>query len=295
MNFARRHVAFVGIAWALVAAVTTAQDRPLPDAREFLTEVKKRLQPDDSLQQQYAYVETRRELKLDRNGRTTEESVKVIESYPGLPGEEDRWERVIEIDGKPVSQKALAEQDRDRQEKAQSFATRLARQSPKDRAQAAREEDKERQRIAKIIADIDLAYEIRMRGRETIDGHDTIQFSLTPRPKAAPATREGRLMRHFVVNAWVSETDYELVRVTAEAISTLSFGYGILARIHEGSRFAFERRKVNGEVWLPARTTYSGSARVGLVRVLRRTGISEFSSYRRFSVDASTTYKTPAH
>jgi hypothetical protein len=100
-------------------------------------------------------------------------------------------------------------------------------------------------------------------------------------------------MRHFAVRAWISETDHELVRVDAEAIQTLSIGFGLLARIHKGTRLSFERRKVNGEAWLPARSSYAGSARVGLVRTLRRQGISEYSSYRKFAVDASEDYSLP--
>src|SRR3712207_6375380 len=63
------------------------EERPLPDAQAFLREARKRLQTDSALQSSYVYFETRREQKLDKRGRVTEESVKVFESYPGLPGE----------------------------------------------------------------------------------------------------------------------------------------------------------------------------------------------------------------
>jgi hypothetical protein len=38
---------------------------------------------------------------------------------------------------------------------------------------------------------------------------------------------------------------------------------------------------------------FSGGVRVGLVRMLRRSGSSEFSGYRKFSVDTDTAYQTP--
>ena len=69
-----------------------AQNQPLPDQETFLKETRKHLQTDTSVQSSYMYVETRREVKLDKDGRTAEESVKVSESYPGLPGQ-PRWER----------------------------------------------------------------------------------------------------------------------------------------------------------------------------------------------------------
>jgi hypothetical protein len=83
------------------------------------------------------------------------------------------------------------------------------------------------------------------------------------------------------------------VRLEAEAIDTLSMGFGVLARLQKGSQLSFLRRKVNNEVWLPAAVQYSGGVRVGLVRMLRRSGTSEFSGYRKFSVDTATTYQTP--
>jgi hypothetical protein len=61
--------------------------------------------------------------------------------------------------------------------------------------------------------------------------------------------------------------------------------------VHKGSKAAFERRKVNGEQWLPARATYTGSARVMLLKVMRVGGTLEFSDYRKFSVETETKIK----
>src|SRR5919106_2809477 len=91
-----------------------AQEQPLPEAKPFLEEVRKRLQTDEQRQSGYMYVETRRELKLDKTGRSTRERVKVFESYPGLPGEE-RWERLVAEDGNPVPAAELEKRDRERQ------------------------------------------------------------------------------------------------------------------------------------------------------------------------------------
>jgi len=83
------------------------------------------------------------------------------------------------------------------------------------------------------------------------------------------------------------------VRLDAEAIDTLSTGFGVLARLHKGSQLSFLRRRVNDEVWLPAAVHFRGGVRVALVRTLRRSGTSEFSDYRKFSVDTATTYQAP--
>src|SRR5678810_763590 len=85
---------------ALVVATLAAQDRPLPDQEAFLKETRMH--------------------KLDKDGRIAEESIKVYESYPGLPGQ-PRWERLISEDGKPVAANKLADQDSDRTKKATSM------------------------------------------------------------------------------------------------------------------------------------------------------------------------------
>jgi len=280
---------------ALVLAVGAApgtQERPLPDQAAFLAETRKHLQTDSSLQSSYVYVEQRRELKLGKDGRTTEESVKVLESYPGLPGE-PRWERLISEDGRPVPPDQLAKQDRERLKRANQMAQRLAEDPKKERARQDREFQKARRERDAAVNDIFNVFDIRMTGREAIEGHDTIAFSLMPRRGASPQTREGGQMRHFRLRAWISEDDHELVKLDAEAIDALSFGFGIVARLNKGAQLSFLRRKVNGEVWLPAVVRYSGSARVGLIATLRRSGTSEFSDYRKYSVDTSSSVNLP--
>jgi len=270
-----------------------AQQRPLPNADAFLQETKKHLQTDSTLQSSYSYVETRRELKIDSRGQATGESVKVFESYPGLPGE-GRWERLISEDGKPVPAEVLAKVDRERKKKAEDYAQRLTSQPAKTAADQRRDWEKDQRETARIVDDIYRVYDIRMLGRETIDGHDTIAFSLTARPNPQPQTREGGMMRHFAVRAWISETDYELAKLEAEATDTVPIALGLLARVSKGSRLTFERRKVNGEVWLPARASYMGSARVALVKTIRRGGSSEYSNYKKCSVGTTTTAEGPA-
>jgi hypothetical protein len=281
------------IAVALLSVTSpVTQERPLPDQERFLGDVRKRLQTDSSLQSGYIYTETRHEQKLDGRGRVQEESVKVFESYPGLPGE-DRWERLISENGQPRDPSELEKEMRDRQKKAERLVREATEQPARQQARQQREYAAQRREFDAMLDDLFLVYNIRMERRESLNGHETIAFSLTPRPDAKPRTREGSQMRKVAVRAWVSESDRELVRVDAEVIDTLSMGFGLLARLHKGAMLSFLRTKVNDEVWLPSRVSYSGSARVGLVAVLRRSGTSEFSGYRKFSVDTSTTYQAP--
>jgi hypothetical protein len=274
----------------LLVSVASAQDTPLPDFDTFAAQVRKHLATDDERQSGYMFTERRVEQRLDASGRTTSETVKVFEVYPGLPGE-DRYRRLIEEDGRRVASDKLAKQDRNRREDVESYARSQASES--QRQKAARENDKARRRYDAAIDDLFRIYAIRMVRRESIDGHDVILATLEPKAGVQSRTDDGKIMQNFRARAWVSELDYELARVEIEAVRDLSFGLGLLARIHKGTVASFERRKVNDEVWLPAKVTWTASGRLLLFRRLRLRGISEFSGYRKFTVDTSTTYERP--
>jgi hypothetical protein len=265
----------------ILTAVPLAQERPLPDFNTFAAQVKKRLATDEERQSGYTYIERRTEQKVDSSGRLTSESVKVYEVYPGLPGE-PRYRRLIEEDGRQVVGDKLARQDRDRKEEVDSYVKAQASES--QRQKAAREQEKARRRTSAAIDDLFRLYDIRMLRRETIDGHATILATLDPKEGVQPQTDDGKIMRNFKARAWVSESDYELVRIEIEAIRDVSFGLGLLARVHKGTLATFERRKVNNEVWLPAKVTWTASGRLLLLRRLRLRGISEFSAYKKFTV-----------
>ncbi len=276
----------------LVPFLTTpaAQDRPLPDYASFAAEVRTHLATDEERQSGYMFMERRTEQKLNASGRATSDSEKVFEVYPGLPGE-DRYRRLIEEDGKPVSQAKLAQQDRARQKEVESYARNVS--SPTENQKEEQRLDKARREYTAAIDDLFRIYDIQIVRRESIDGHDTILATLTPNPGVKPQTDDGKIMRHFKARAWISESDYELVRAEIEAIDDLSFGLGLLARVHKGTTATYQRRKVNNEVWLPAQVTWTATARVLLVKRLRLRGVAEFSGYRKCTVDTSTTYTNP--
>jgi hypothetical protein len=274
----------------LYLVTPAAQDRPLPDYETFAARVKTHLATDEERQSGYMFVEKRTDEKLDGSGRPRDESVKVFEVYPGLPGE-DRYRRLIEEDGKPVSQEKLAQQDRERQKEVESYARRVS--TSVERQKETMQLDKERRQYSAAVDDLFRIYDIHMVRRESIEGHDTIFATLTPKDGVKPQTDDGKVMRHFKARAWISESDYELVRVEIEAIDDLTIGWGLLARVHKGTVASYQRRKVNDEIWLPEQVTWTASARVLLLKVLRLRGVSEFSGYRKFAIDTSTTYTNP--
>ena len=195
----------------LVILLTTAaaQERPLPDFDSFAAQVKTRLTTDEERQGDYMFIEKRTEQKLDGTGRVNDESVKTFEVYPGLPGE-DRYRRLIAEDGTPVPPRKLADKDRERQEEVESYAKKISKDAA--RREEAEKREKERRETRAAVDDLFRIYDIKMLRREAIAGHDTIVATLTPKNGVKPQTDSGKIMQHFKATAWVSESDYELVR-----------------------------------------------------------------------------------
>jgi hypothetical protein len=53
-----------------------------------------------------------------------------------------------------------------------------------------------------------------------------------------------------------------------------------------------QRRRINEEVWLPAKAHVTGSARILLLKKIEINTINEYSDYRKYTVDASIEYRT---
>ena len=117
--------------------------------------------------------------------------------------------------------------DRERQKKVLEYAKKLERNPEKVREAEQKKHDEERRDTERAVDDALRIYDIKMLGREVVSGYETIVFSFTPRKDARPQTSEGKIMRHFAGKAWVSESEYEVVRLEAEAIETASFGLGL--------------------------------------------------------------------
>ena len=169
----------------------------------------------------------------------------------------------------------------------------MDRQSERDRQALARSREKARRESDAVVEDAFRIYDIRMLGREDVAGHGTIVLSLAPRAAVTPRTDGGRMLKHFSGKAWISQSDHEFVRLEFEVIDTVSIGWGVRARVHPGSRLRFERRKVNGEVWLPAEAACTVSGRLALLKGVRARASSQFSNYRKFVVDTDTTCRNP--
>jgi hypothetical protein len=266
-------------------------ERPLPDVRTFLEHVRDNLRSDGSLLAKYTFTEKNTEARLDGNGGVKKMKTAVYEVYPsGAPGK--MYRRLIERDGKPLDPKELAEEDRKQEERTERRRLELENETEAGRQQRLAKEEAARQKERAIVDEIFRMDELVIEGREVIDGRSTLRISFRPRPEYKPELEEARALQKLAGRAWVDEQNYQLVRIEAELLDNLGVGPGRLIRLQKGAQATFERRLVNEEIWLPARATFRGVAKL-LIFVLGRVNvISEYSDYKKFSVSTSATVST---
>ena len=271
------------------AAVGRDQDTPLPEKHAFLAEVLKRIKSDDRLLSQYTFRERQVRIDLDGDGRAEKKTTKEFEVYPSVEGS-PAYRRLIATNGVPESPRKLEDADRKHREKLLEWIHDRQAESPSVRGRRVLKERREREQEEHIRDDIPRVYDIRLVGREEVRGRPAIVLTLTPRPGVKPSVEDAAPMTKLRGRAWVDERDFEVVRADLESTDTINLGWGLLARIGSGTTLSFERQKVNDEVWLPVRVTAHPKARIALVKRFDAKIISDYSDYRKFTVNTAISF-----
>ena len=267
---------------------TSPENRPLPELNAFLDRIKDNLKSDRLLLCQYTYNMKSSTRYLDKQGRVKKIENREYEVYPSLD-EDMAYERLISKDGRLLDAAELDEQDRKYKKKAEASARKLAGERKNEQEDRLAKEAEESRKERETIEDLLKLYEFTLLRREMIDGHSAIWIEFTPKSQYRPQTKDGRILKKLRGRALVSDSDYQIIRVDVELNEDLSFGLGLLARMHKGATLRFMRRKINNEIWLPAEFELIGSARVLLLKQLRVESTSFFSEYKKYSV--SSTYE----
>jgi hypothetical protein len=269
------------LALAIVLAaggMPQAQEPPLPDPRTFLADAIKAVRSNDLVRSQYTFTETETRYTHGVSGSGTTRQVRIYEVFPS-PDPELTYRRLVKVNG--VEPKDLARRDAEQKRKEQEWADSRQREGENARAARLRKAAEEDRRERAVVDELQSIYDFRMTGRDTIDGRPAIIFTFDPRPDYSPKTPEGRIINHFRGTAWIDEADRELVRLRVECLDSVSVKFGFIFRLMKGSRGFIERRKIDGEAWLPTYSRFTGSGRVFFIARVDLDQESVFSDYRR--------------
>ena len=230
-----------------------SQERPLPEHEGFYQAVRDNLAKSDREQYRYAYRERRTEIHTNPFGRLGTGGRLL---YDVTPGEELGifYRRLLERDGKPQPDEERQKVDR---------RERRGRPSPS-------------------MEDVVSTLEFEIRRRETVAGRDMIVVEFRPRKNADPKTRQGKIAKAFAGTVWIDEAAREVARVEATSIDSISYGFGIVARLGDGTKATLIRERIDEHVWMPTSIRLVGEGRALLL--LRKLNVDfavEWFDYRR--------------
>ena len=262
------------------------------EAAQLLARIRQGLMRDRELEAQYTYLEKRREVKLSKLGKVSLGNVRTFEVYPSIePGR--TYKRLVAVNDVPLPAAELARRDAAHRQRLEAEMKTLSGETP---AQRGAREQRHAARMARQRREVDETFDsfrYTVEGREPLDGHarPLLRVAMTPR-KEFRATSDNDFVKYakkFKGYAWVDEADGQVVRIRLEAIEPLSLGWGIIGRVHKGSVAMFERRKVNGEVWLPWRARLDVTGRVALFRRFDIETETVWWDYKKFNVETTVT------
>lgn len=250
--------------------------------RNLYESVRENLARSDEVAYLYAFKERRTDVHTNPFGRIGTGGSRLYEVYPSSV-RQLTYRRLVEEDGKPLSAQALAEQDRQYRarvaELRRTQGSQLAANSPEREAAAARAQDRRARRVDDIVD----TFDFKLEDRRVHEGAPVVVVSFTPRPGAKPVTREGRTAQNFRGSVFIHEAASEVMRVEAESIDSISFGFGIVARVGKGAKATMTRRPVEGGVWMPTEVTLNGRGRAALFRSLVLDFSLTWFDYRKLS------------
>ena len=206
---------------------------------------------------------------------------KQVRIYDVVPSPEPEltYRRLVSVNGAVPGD--LAKRDAEQARKEKEWEATRRREGEDARAARLRKAAEEDRREQAVVDELTAIYEVRMTGREIIDGRPAIGYTFDPRPGYVARTPEGRIINHFSGKAWIDEADHELVRLKVDCLETVSVKFGFIFRLLKGSRGFIERRKIDGNAWLPTYSRFTGSGRVFFVARIDLDQESEYSAYKR--------------
>lgn len=135
-----------------------------------------------------------------------------------------------------------------------------------------------------IIQELPDAFLFSLVRQDTVDGRAVWVIDAKPKPGYRGKVKRWELLTKFQGRLWIDQLDLQWVRVEAETIAPVSFGW-VLARLDPGAKLTFQQARVNSEFWLPTRATTVVDARLGFKK-LRNDTVVTWRDYRQYRTDS---------
>lgn len=265
------------------AALFAADPNPLDIVRQSVTAATE----NTKRARNYTFIQRTEERELGPKGEIKSKRSKTFD-VTMLGG--SSYRRLIQVDDRPLP----ADDEKREQDNLRKSIEDRRRETDEQRAARVAEYEKRPGRNRAMLKEIPEAFDFRLRGEEVVNARPAYVIEATPRAGYRPSNAEARMfLPNLKATLWIDKSDLNWVRVDAEVIDNISWGWFLL-RLAKGAHLHMEQTRVNEEVWLPRHVQMAGAARVGLVKKLNLEHDLTFRDYRRFQTDAQLRLKREA-
>lgn len=255
-----------------------AVEAPLPDIGTLMREVETNQRAAEQVRKKYTYRAASVVEETDNNGRIkkTESDVREFLFTEGV-----LVERIVEKNGKPLTDKEKQKEDERVEKQIKEAKERRAKAEREGKTTTSRGNE-----VLSVARILELGAFSAPR-RQLFKGRSTILVDYTGDPHAKSHNTFENVFKDLVGTVWIDEQTRSLVRAEGRFIDNFHIAGGLFVNIQKGLHFSFEQTLINGEVWLPADIRGEGSARIMLFAHIQGRQHSTFSDYRKFQSSAT--------
>ena len=186
----------------------------------------------------------------DRAGGDTKlYQVTMIEGTP--------YQRLLQVNGKPLPQTRKAEELKKEQQAKQE---RKSESSEQRRARIAKYQT-DRTRDNNMMEQLTKAFNFTLVKQAKLRGFAVYVLKATPKTGYNPPNMDCQVLPGMQGELWIDKKTFQWVKVTARVIHPVAIE-GFLARVEPGTRFELERAPVDGDIWQPSHFSMRSRAKV---------------------------------
>lgn len=256
----------------LCAVAASAQD-----AKQILVKAMEHDERNLAILDTYMYERRTLQTMYEKDGSVQKTILKLHEVFH-VDGTE--IERLIEKDGKPLSARDAAEE----QKRVDKAIEKIRKESPSQRAKRRGETEKDRREEIESRREILDAFDFTLMRTEEVNGRPCWAIRGAPRAGFNGKGRRAEQLKKVAGMVWIDQQSYELSRMELDTNDTISFGWFLL-RLQPGAKVHLQQTLVNNEVWLPSAVDVRADARM-LGKMMRLGFEIRFDKFRKFTSDS---------
>jgi hypothetical protein len=167
------------------------------------------------------------------------------------------YNRLIAVNGKPLSR----ERDAEEEKKLQQTIQQRRSESSGERQKRIAKYEKERARDNAMMNELAKAFDFTLLGQRKVRGFNVWVLKATPRPGYKPPNMECQVLPGMQGELWIDKKTYQWVKVTAQVVHPVSIE-GFLAEVEPGTQFELEKSPVGNGIWQATHFSMHSNAKV---------------------------------